>query len=407
MSLNDTASAERTHIGFFGVRNAGKSSVVNAVTGQDLAVVSDVLGTTTDPVRKAMELLPLGPVVVIDTPGIDDAGELGKQRVARTRRELAGCDVAVLVVDGTRGLTEADRTLLAQFGARCVPYVIAWNKCDVAGASEALAGQADEVRGRSVAVSARSGEGIRGLKERLGSLADKGGAERPLVADLVRPGGVCVLVCPIDASAPKGRLIMPQQLAIRDLLDHGCIPVVCREKELERTLAALVEPPDLVVTDSQAFGVVSRIVPESVPLTSFSILMVRYKGDLVEAVRGAAALDRLCDGDRILVSEGCTHHRQCEDIGTVKLPRWLREYAGVNLEFEFTSGVEFPEDPASYALVLHCGGCMLNAREMRSRRLRSVRAGVPVTNYGVAIAQMHGILRRSLTPFPEALEVLS
>ena len=437
MSLNDTPSGERTTIAFFGVRNAGKSSVVNAVCGQDLAVVSDVLGTTTDPVRKAMELLPLGPVVVVDTPGIDDAGELGELRVEKTRRVLRGCDVAVLVVDGTRGLTAADEQLLGEFAAREVPYLVAWNKVDAVGAAGAVgvAGEAgaagvpaavgaagaagvpaptgalcpvpETLALHTVGVSAKTGEGIDALKERLASLAPaEQGEPRVLAADLVPAGGVAVLVCPIDESAPKGRLILPQQQVIRDLLDHGRIPVVCRETELAATLAALREAPSVVITDSQAFGPVSRIVPPEIPLTSFSILMVRYKGDLVEAVRGAAKLDSLRDGDRILVSEGCSHRRQCNDIGTVKLPRWLREYTGANLEFEFTSGVEFPEDPSRYALCVHCGGCMLNAREMRARQRAAVTSGVPVTNYGIAIAQVHGILRRSLTPFPEVLAAL-
>ena len=401
MGLNDAPSAERVTIAFFGVRNAGKSSVVNAVTGQHLAVVSNVRGTTTDPVKKAMELLPLGPVVIVDTPGIDDEGELGQMRVAQTRRVLRGCDVAVLVVDGTRGLAAADEGLVREFAARSVPFVVAWNKAD-----EPCVPVPEALAARTVRVSAATGAGIFELKERVAHVAEKPAATRPLVHDLVPAGSTVILVCPIDSAAPKGRLILPQQQVLRDLIDHACLPLVCRETELAAALAALREPPALVVTDSQAFGPVSRIVPQSVPLTSFSILMVRYKGDLVEAVRGAAKLDHLRDGDRILVSEGCTHHRQCEDIGTVKLPRWLREYTGADLEFEFTSGVEFPDDPSGYALVLHCGGCMLNAREMRARQRAAVEAGVPVTNYGVTIAQVHGVLRRSLAPFPEALAAL-
>lgn len=402
MSLNDTASGERTHIGFFGVRNAGKSSVVNAVTGQDLAVVSDVRGTTTDPVKKAMELLPLGPVVVVDTPGIDDEGALGAERVARARRMLSTVDVAVLVVDGTRGLTEADRELLDAFDQRRIPFVVAWNKCDLPETLPLV----PVLSGKVLRVSAATGEGIRELKEAIARLARPATVERRVVADLVSPGDVVVLVCPIDSAAPKGRLIMPQQLAIRDLLDAGCLPLVCRETELAGALAALASPPALVVTDSQAFGVVSRTVPESVPLTSFSILMVRYKADLVLAAAGAAALDRLRDGDAVLISEGCTHHRQCDDIGTVKLPRWLAAYTGRGLKLEWTSGGEFPQDLSRFSLVVHCGGCMLNAREMASRQALAAAAGVPITNYGVAIAQMHGILRRSLSPFPEALAAL-
>lgn len=409
MSLNDTASGERVHIGFFGVRNAGKSSVVNAVTGQELAVVSDVRGTTTDPVKKAMELLPMGPVVIIDTPGIDDEGELGVKRVERARRMLASCDIAVLVVDGTRGLSEADRGLIGEFSVRQVPYLIAWNKCDDAGATRMLTelyGADPNIASHALSVSARTGKGVHELKERLAGLAAPDARPRRVVADLVEPGSAVVLVCPIDASAPKARLIMPQQMTIRDLLDGGCVPVVCRETELAGALRALQAPPALVVTDSQVFGQVARIVPESVPLTSFSILMLRYKADLIEAVRGAAALDGLRDGDRVLISEGCTHHRQCGDIGTVKIPHWLAEHTGADLKFSFTSGVEFPCDLSGYAAVIHCGGCMLNAREMRSRQAAAAEAGVPMTNYGVAIAHMHGILRRSLAPIPAALSAL-
>lgn len=410
MGLNETPSGERAHIGFFGVRNAGKSSVVNAVTGQELAIVSDVAGTTTDPVKRAMELLPLGPVVIVDTPGIDDEGTLGEKRVFRTRRMLASCDVAVLVVDGARGLCEADRRLLGEFAARDVPFVVAWNKCDLAAARASLASLAEgdpELSGRAVAVSALSGEGVHELKERLARLARPEARERRVVADLVSPGSAVVLVCPIDASAPRGRLILPQQMTIRDLLDGGCLPVVCRETELAAALAALAGPPALVVTDSQVFGQVARLVPEGVPLTSFSILMLRYKADLVGAVRGAAALDRLRDGDRVLISEGCAHHRQCEDIGTVKMPAWLAAHTGARLEHSFTSGGDFPEDLTPYAAVVHCGGCTLNAREMRSRQARAAEQGVPMTNYGVAIAHMHGILRRSLAPFPDALAALA
>lgn len=408
MGLNETPSGERTHIGFFGLRNAGKSSVVNAVTGQGLAIVSDVAGTTTDPVKRAMELLPLGPVVVVDTPGVDDVGELGTERVARARRMLASCDVAVLVVDGARGLAEKDRELMAALRERKVPFVIAWNKCDLPAARAALAALVAAEPGLAscvVAVSALSGEGVHELKERIARLAPIA-APRRVVADLVRPGDVVVLVCPIDASAPKGRLILPQQLTIRDLLDAGCLPLVCRETELAAAFSALAAPPALVVTDSQVFGLVASIVPPEVPLTSFSILMLRYKADLVGAVRGAAALDRLRDGDRVLVSEGCSHHRQCEDIGTVKMPAWLAAHTGARLELSFTSGGDFPEDLTPYAAVVHCGGCTLNAREMRSRQERAAAQGVPMTNYGVAIAHMHGILRRSLAPFPEALAAL-
>lgn len=409
MGLNETPSGERAHIAFFGVRNAGKSSVVNAVTGQELSVVSDVRGTTTDPVRKAMELLPLGPVVIVDTPGIDDEGALGAKRVERSLRTLASCDAAVLVVDGERGLAPADRELVRQFEARQMAYVVAWNKCDRASARAGLLalGEKDPgLAGRAVGVSALTGEGVDELKERLARLARPEGRGRRIVADLVRPGSVVVLVCPIDASAPGGRLILPQQMTIRDLLDAGCVPVVCRETELTRALASLAAPPALVVTDSQAFGPVARVVPDAVPLTSFSILMLRYKADLALAVAGAAALDRLRDGDRVLISEGCTHHRQCEDIGTVKMPAWLVAHTGAELGLSFTSGADFPDDLSPYAAVVHCGGCTLTAREMRRRQARAAAQGVPLTNYGVAIAHMHGILRRSLAPFPEALAAL-
>lgn len=395
MSLNATPSAERTHIGFFGLRNAGKSSVVNAITGQQLSVVSEVLGTTTDPVQKAMELLPLGPVVIIDTPGIDDEGELGELRVKRAHAMLSKTDLAVLVVDAARGMQPADRELCRLIEARGIPYIIALNKCDLLGEQPAAAPNA-------LYVSAADGTGIHALKERLGQLAQQRmAAQRPLVGNLIDAGDTVVLVTPIDESAPRGRLILPQQQTIRDILDHHAISIVVRETELEAALRRLPEPPRLVITDSQAFGKVSAIVPETVPLTSFSILFARYKGDLETEVAGADMLDRLHDGDTVLISEGCTHHRQCNDIGSVKLPGWIRNYTGRELSFEFTSGGEFPEADAlaRYALVVHCGGCMLNDREMQSRLARAAAAGVPFTNYGTAIAKLHGILERSLSPF--------
>ncbi len=400
MGMNDTPSGERVHVGFFGLRNAGKSSVVNAVTGQKLSLVSAVRGTTTDPVKKAMEILPLGPVVVIDTPGIDDEGELGEMRVRRALDMLSETDVAVLVADGTRGMTEEDRTLEDAFQKKGIPYVIAWNKSDLLAdfpaASENL-----------IPVSALTGEGIRDLRERIAALGTKKTAgEKRIAADLLEPGDTAVLVIPIDAAAPKGRLILPQQQTIRDLLEGGCSALCCRDTELAGTLTALAAPPKLVITDSQAFGRVSKIVPDPVPLTSFSILFARYKGDLDELVKGAAALKNLRDGDPVLISEGCTHHRQCGDIGTEKLPRWIREYTGADPAFSFTSGGEFPRDPSAYRLVVHCGGCMLNEREMKSRIEICREAGTPVVNYGVAIAQIHGILARSLGPFPETLRLL-
>lgn len=392
MSLNAQVSAERVHIGFFGLRNAGKSSLVNRVTGQTLSIVSEVRGTTTDPVRKAMELLPVGPVVIIDTPGLDDEGALGEERVRRTRRVLDQTDIAVLVVDAAAGLSQADRELMQLFEGKRIPFVVAMNKADLVSVPES-------VPENTIYVSAQENENIYTLKEKIAALARSAASPRELIADLVSPGDAVVLVTPIDSAAPKGRLILPQQQTIRALLDAGCVPVVTRETELSRTLSLLSEPPALVVTDSQAFGIVSKIVPESVRLTSFSILFARYKGDLRTTVLGAAALRRLKDGDTVLISEGCTHHRQCGDIGTEKLPRWVKSYTGRDVNFAFTSGGEFPDDLSPYALVIHCGACMLNEREMQSRLCRAAEQSVPITNYGIAIAQMHGILDRALQPF--------
>lgn len=397
MSLNDTPSGERTQIAFFGVRNAGKSSLVNAVTGQELAVVSDVAGTTTDPVRKAMELLPLGPVVIVDTPGIDDAGALGELRVATTRKVLSTCDVAVLVVDATRGLGQADQELLQLFAERQVPYVVALTKKDLADAAKAP--EAIEGAAATVAVSSATGEGIEALKETLARVGQVGGPEPHLIADLLAPGDQVALVVPIDSAAPKGRLILPQQQTIRDILEAGATALVVRDTELAELLASLPTPPRMVVTDSQAFGKVSKIVPADVPLTSFSILFSRYKGDLATQVAGARALDGLKDGSKVLICEGCTHHRQCDDIGTVKMPAWVRAHCGCEPEFSFTSGGDFPLELGAYDLVIHCGGCTLGARAMRSRIERAAQQDIPITNYGVAIAHMHGILDRVLSPF--------
>ncbi|MDO4323963.1 MAG: [FeFe] hydrogenase H-cluster maturation GTPase HydF [Lachnospiraceae bacterium] len=409
MGMNDVVSAERIHIGFFGVRNAGKSSVVNAVTGQELAVVSEIKGTTTDPVKKAMELLPLGPVVIIDTPGIDDEGMLGELRVKKARQVLNHTDVAVLVVDALRGLQAADRELISLFRDKKIPYIIACNKADLLGGS--AGGKTDretdqETGQHSLYVSAKTGENIYELKERIGQLVRQEENKKRIVGDLLAPGDVAVLVVPIDSAAPKGRLILPQQQTIRDALEAGAMAMVTRESELVQTLDSLKRKPRLVITDSQAFGQVSRDVPGDILLTSFSILFARYKGNLEAAVRGAAWLDRLKDGDTVLIAEGCTHHRQCDDIGTVKLPGWIRNYSGAALQFEFTSGMSFPEDLSKYALVVHCGGCMLNEREMQYRIRQAGDAGVPVTNYGTAIAQMHGILARSLEVFPEIHRIL-
>lgn len=398
MGMNDTPSGERLHIGFFGCRNAGKSSVVNAVTGQDLALVSDVAGTTTDPVSKAMELLPLGPVLVIDTPGVDDEGGLGKMRVERTKRVLEKTDCAVLIADASRGLNASDRELLQIFKERGIPYVIAMNKCDLTGVPQTASD-------KEIFVSAKTGENIGALKDRIAAAAKRAESGRRLVGDLLEKGDIAVLVVPIDSAAPKGRLILPQQQAIRDLLESGCIPMVCRESELELTLSACAKKPAMVITDSQAFKLVADIVPQEIPLTSFSILMARYKGFLETAVKGVTALKDIRGGDKILILEGCTHHRQCGDIGTEKLPRWIRSFTGAQPQFEFSSGGGFPEEPSQYKLVIHCGGCMLNASELTYRMKSAEKAGVPFTNYGTAIAYMNGILKRSLAPFP-ALEKL-
>ena len=398
MGMNQTPASERVHISFFGKRNAGKSSVINAVTGQDLAIVSSVMGTTTDPVYKSMELLPLGPVVVIDTPGIDDEGELGALRVRKSYQVLNKTDIAILVVDSTTGKGEEEFALLHKFHEKHIPYLVVYNKIDLLSV-EKIKNLAMSVRAGEVLVSAADGMNIQELKEKIATLKPEDTHQYPLIQDLIEPLDLVILVVPIDKAAPKGRLILPQQQTIRSLLDAGCIPVVARETELARTLSLLREPPALVVTDSQAFGMVSRIVPDSVRLTSFSILFARYKGDLRTAVLGAAALRQLKDGDTVLISEGCTHHRQCGDIGTEKLPRWVRQYTGRDIRFVFTSGGEFPENLSPYALIIHCGACMLGEREMQSRLRRAAEQCIPVTNYGIAIAQIHGILDRALRPF--------
>lgn len=401
MSLNDKVSAERVHIGFFGLRNAGKSSVVNAVTGQSLSLVSETKGTTTDPVQKAMELLPIGPVVIIDTPGIDDVGTLGEMRVKRAMQVLDKTDIAILVVDAEKGLQQADQELLKLFEKKKIPHITVYNKSDLLATVPSLPEKQQE-KNDAIYVSAKSGDQIYELKEQIGALAKAASAkanEKRIVADLIQPEDVVVLVVPIDSAAPKGRLILPQQQTIRDVLESGAISVVTRETELPQTLRALGKKPALVITDSQAFQKVNADTPADVPLTSFSILFARYKGDLKEAVHGAAQLDKLQNGDTVLISEGCTHHRQCGDIGTVKLPNWIRNYTGKELSFEFTSGGEFPEDLSPYALVVHCGGCMLNDREMKARIARAVAQNVPITNYGICIAQVHGILKRSVELF--------
>lgn len=394
MSLNSTVSAERTHIAFFGMRNAGKSSLVNAVTNQELCVVSDTPGTTTDPVTKAMELLPLGPVVIIDTPGIDDEGALGELRIKKTKEVLSKTDIAVLVVDARFNLREADKELLAVFKERNIPYITVFNKAD-------LIESIPKAESNSIYVSALKKENIDELREKLATISTESKKEaRYIVSDLISSGDVVVLVIPIDESAPKGRLILPQQQTMRDILDKGASVVACRDSELESTLNALKVKPKLVITDSQAFAQVSKIVPSDISLTSFSILFARYKGELETLVKGAAALDNLKDNDKILISEGCTHHRQCNDIGTVKMPSWIKNYTGKNLEFSFTSGTQFPDNLSEFALVVHCGACMLNEREMHDRLRRIANADIPCVNYGIAIAHMNCILKRSLEPFP-------
>ena len=398
-NLNQTASADRIHIGFFGLRNAGKSSLVNAVTGQALSVVSDVAGTTTDPVKKAMELLPLGPVVIIDTPGLDDEGKLGELRVQKAREVLATVHVAVLVVDATKGMSELDNTLVSLFEERKLPYVIALNKCDLLPAPPAA-------EGNRYPVSAATGNGVHELKEAIAAIAKGAGNTRKLVSDLLSPDDLVVLVIPIDESAPKGRLILPQQNTIRDILDSHCTVVACQDTELKKTLSMLAVKPRLVITDSQAFGRVAKDVPDDIPLTSFSILFARYKGDLPSLVRGAVALSTLKDGDKVVIAEGCTHHRQCGDIGSVKIPRWVEQFSGAKPVYTFTSGGEFPVDLSDYKLIIHCGGCMLNEKEMAHRMEIAERAGVPMVNYGVAIAHIHGILKKSLAPFPDVLSLL-
>ena len=398
MSLNDTPSAERVHIGFFGRRNAGKSSVVNAFTGQELSVVSEVKGTTTDPVMKSMELLPMGPVVIIVTPGFDDEGSLGELRVKKTKQVLNRADCAVLVVDATQGKTPADQELITLFQQKELPYLIAYNKTDLTAAPP--------LGENELAVSAVTREGIEELKERVARLTRSPSEGKRLVGDLLTPGDLVVLVTPIDSAAPKGRLILPQQQTIRDVLDSDCTAIVVKENTLADTLAKLGAKPRMVITDSQAFAQVDKDTPKDIPLTSFSILMARYKGFLTDAVQGVAAIDTLQDGDKVLIAEGCTHHRQCEDIGTVKIPKWLREYTGKALQLEHSSGRDFPEDLTPYKLVIHCGGCMLGEREITYRRKTAADNGVPFTNYGITIAHLKGILKRSVELFPDLYALL-
>ena len=408
MGMNQTPASERVHISFFGKRNAGKSSVINAVTGQDLAIVSSVMGTTTDPVYKTMELLPLGPVMVIDTPGIDDEGELGALRVRKSYQVLNKTDIAILVIDSTAGKGEEELELIHRFHKKGIPYLIIYNKIDLLS-TEKIKDLAMSVRAGEVLVSASDGMNIQELKEKIASLKPEGTHKYPLIQDLIKPLDLVILVVPIDKAAPKGRLILPQQQTIRDILERGALSLVVRDTELKSTLDHFLAQgvcPKLVVTDSQAFARVSKAVPENITLTSFSILFSRYKGELEIQLKGIAALSSIEDGDRILIAEGCTHHRQCGDIGTCKMPEWIRNYTGKKPVFEFTSGTEFPDDVSSYKMVVHCGGCMLNEREMKYRIACCQDQGVPITNYGILIAQVTGILKRSLGPFPEMQKLI-
>lgn len=402
MSLNNTPSSERVHIGIFGKRNAGKSSLINAVTSQNLAIVSDIKGTTTDPVMKAMELLPLGPVVLIDTPGLDDSGELGLMRIQKAHQALNRCDIAVLVIDALEGITPEDGKILEKIQKKQIPCILAINKCDLLSSFDSPVPLTDSLPDsiHTIRISARNGQGIFELKEMLAAslpVEDKG---RRIVGDLIHPSGLVILVIPIDKAAPKGRLILPQQQTIRDILDSGAYALTVRETELAAALSSIGRIPDLVITDSQVFPYVAEIVPEEIPLTSFSILFARYKGNLKTLADGARALDSLKEDDTILISEGCTHHRQCEDIGTVKLPNLIRKHTGCkDLTFSFTSGTEFPADLSGFSMIVHCGGCTLNEREMKYRLSCAEDAGIPITNYGTAIAHMNGILPRCLQPF--------
>lgn len=401
-NLNQTPSANRTHIGIFGKRNAGKSSLINAITGQNYAIVSDVLGTTTDPVLKSMELLPLGPVVIIDTPGLDDEGELGALRIQKAYQILNKTDIAVLVIDASSGVTKEDSEILKRIHEKEIPCVIVVNKSDICpncNLEDLPLPDSDS----AILVSSKTGEHIHELKELLAQQASQDTIQKSIVADLLNPLDFVVLVVPIDSAAPKGRLILPQQQTIRDILEAKASAIVVQETELAETLTSLGKKPKMVITDSQVFKKVSAVTPDDILLTSFSILFARYKGNLKTLVDGASALDSLKDGDRILISEGCTHHRQCDDIGTVKLPNWIRNYTKKEVEFEFTSGTEFPLDLSSYKMIVHCGGCMLNEREMKYRLKCAEDAKIPITNYGTCIAYINGILNRSLEPVKDFL----
>lgn len=415
MGLNSTPSSDRVHIGFFGKRNAGKSSVINAVTGQSLSIVSDVKGTTTDPVYKAMELLPLGPVMMIDTPGLDDEGALGDLRIQKGYQVLNKTDIAVLVVDAALGMTEEDHAIIRRFRQKNIPYIIAYNKLDLIDPAARTAyakpesGDTDTASGGGAEaalpenvlwISSETGENICELKELIAKQVPAGQSKYPIVSDLLKPNDFVILVVPIDSAAPKGRLILPQQQTIRDVLEAGAAAMVVKESELKETLASIGKKPRIVITDSQVFARVSAETPEDIPLTSFSILFARHKGNLELAVKGVTAIEKLQDGDTILISEGCTHHRQCDDIGTRKLPRWIEQHTGKTFHFKFTSGTEFPEDFTGYKMIVHCGGCMLNEREMKYRLQCAEDQDIPITNYGILIAHLQGILKRCIEPFP-------
>lgn len=395
MGLNDTASSERIHIGFFGLRNSGKSSLVNRITNQNLSVVSHVAGTTTDPVRKAMELLPLGPVEIYDTAGFDDEGSLGKMRVEKTLEIMRKTDIAILVTDASKEMTEKEKIFFSEFEKRKIPHILVFNKKDIVN-------NIDITEENAIAVSALTGDGIEELKNRIGSIAGEK-KEKKIISDKLDSGDTVILVVPIDESAPKGRLILPQQQTIRDILDASCNAVICKPEHLDDMIKSLKESPKMVITDSQVFKTVAEIVPEEIPLTSFSILFARYKGELKEHKEGADILRNLKSGDKILISEGCTHHRQCNDIGTVKMPGWIKEYTGKDIEFDFTSGNTYPEDISEYAMCIHCGGCMLNDKEMKYRIELCKNSNVPVLNYGMAIAVMHGVFERSTELFRDEL----
>lgn len=392
MEKNNTVSSERIHIGIFGLRNVGKSSIINSITNQNIAIVSDVLGTTTDPVKKSMELLPLGPVVIIDTPGIDDVGELGLQRIKKTKQVLNQVDIALLVLDATVGITSECEDLINSFKEKNIPYLLVFNKSD-------LLDSIPDSNGNQIYVSTKTNLNINLLKEKIASFTKK--EDKKILSDIVFPGNLVVLVIPIDEAAPKGRLILPQQQVLRELLEIGATSIVSTDINLEDTLNKLSVKPKLVITDSQAFGRVNKIVPKDILLTSFSILFARYKGNLKTLITGVKAIDNISDGDTILISEGCTHHRQCNDIGSVKIPNWLKNYTGKDIHFEFSSGTEFPEDLSKYSVIIHCGGCMINEKEMHYRLNYSEKNNIPITNYGITIAQIHGILKRSLEPFEE------